>query len=230
MIRVWRILTLPDVRITDDDNDGVIKEDSVCGICNKSLQEFCSDNCSTDNQFYAKFEYVWLFLLMSKKRNIFKFDINVIVIIFEHYLTGHEKQTTCSVVQTECTCLFHRCCLKKKREKKTFDCRKNHFCKIGIPIDIFYKKKRTHVGMLLSVANYNIDEYLCNRILDYCYVYLKRQGHCEKEYLIGFLYQYLKEKVDHIKIEATLIDLERKKKLILHNDRYYLVITTTVKV
>lgn len=229
MIRVWRILTLPDVRITDDDNDGVIKEDSVCGICNKSLQEFCSDNCSTDNQFYAKFEYVWLFLLMSKKRNIFKFDINVIVIIFEHYLTGHKKVTTCSVVEMECKCLYHRCCAEKRLNKRRV-CKYHYGHLKHIPMNIICKKKLTHAGILLSVANHKIDEYLCNRILDYCYVHLKKVGRCEKQHLISFLYQYLKEKVDSITIEATLVDLERKKKLILHNNQYFLVITTTVKV
>lgn len=226
MIRVWRILTLPDVRITDDDNDGVIKEDSVCGICKKSFLGFCSDNCSTDNQIYAKIEYVWLFLLMLKNRNIFKFDINVIAIIFEYYLTGHKTVTTCSVVEMKCNCLYHRCCAEKRRDKR-LACK--HYYG-HMPINIIFKKKRTRTGILLSVANHKIDEYLCNRILDYCYVHLKKVGRCEKQHLISFLYQYLKEKVDSITIEATLVDLERKKKLILHNNQYFLVITTTVKV
>lgn len=222
MIRVWKVYIKKDVRIVDHDS---IDAFSRYDICKRNLLEFCPDydGYCWSKEPYATIEDVWLFLLMLKNRNILLIDINVISLIFEYYLTGFAAVTTCSVIELQCKCLFHRHCLEERLKTKDFaDLCKNHYAG-RMPIDVVCKRKVTRAGKLLFTKTISKTQHLYDSIKSLAYGCIKEVGRCKRDVLITHLYCLLGKRVDHKEIANLLSDLVQKKQLVLANDFYFLI-------
>lgn len=224
MIKAWRVLLFDDYKIVKDEYDAV---GSDCGICIKSLSRFCSTECATDITC-APVEYVWLFLLMLKNRYPHVLNTNVVSLIFEYYLTGFEKITTCSVIRSECGCLFHRHCAEKEHMSTNLLCPNllcpNYKHSSYFPTGVFWKKKITRSGKLLSAKLARQNEYLHNCIKDECFLWIEGVGRCTKDELVEHLLKvFLKQKVGAKVIENILLDLQQEKRLLLFQNFYFLI-------